>query len=110
MADNNYGGIISLDQLQKSRRGAEKTYDVPMLELLTLLAKNPGVIFNTLKVARADWKDADSFRNERQRIGAMIRSHVDHLVDTKELPDGTKIGIDWHPELSVPQVHRKDLS
>ena len=105
--EKNYGGVIKLDDVQKSKRGAEKTYDPDMLELLGLLADNDGVRFDSLVVSRDKCKDADEFRNKRQTLQAQVRSHVEHLVETKVLPAGTTVSINWHPELSVMQVTKK---
>jgi hypothetical protein len=58
-------------------------------------------------VSRSDYQAKDDFANERQRIGAVIRKHIDHLSETGRLEAGTKVSINWHPELDVPQVSIK---
>ena len=49
------------------------------------------------------FKTADALGNEKQRIGAVIRRHINHLRDC-ELIANEKVSINWHPEEVYPQV------
>ena len=104
MSAKDFGTILDLTNLVKAKRGAEKTYEPGLLTLLGMLATNPAVIVTAWTVLRGSFKTSEAFTNERQKYGAMIRSHVDHLVETGVLPAGSKVSINWHPELGHPQV------
>ncbi len=104
---NPLGELISVDSVAKGRRGATATYDDNLLELLSQLDANSACLIGGFKVSRSDYQAKDDFANERQRIGAVIRKHIDHLSETGRLEAGTKVSINWHPELDVPQVSIK---
>ncbi len=109
MADkgNPYGEVIDLSAggtIAKGSRGAVKTYEPDLLELLRGVTKVLAMAVTFYVVDRATYPSTDAgetaFKNERQRIGAVLRSHA------AEAGLG-KIGIDWHPVGNYPQVHLK---
>jgi hypothetical protein len=103
---NPYGQVIDLStqSIQKGSRGAVKTYESDLVELLRGVTKVLAMAVTFFVVDRATYPSTDAgetaFKNERQRIGAVLRSHA------AEAGLG-KIGIDWHPEGNYPQVHLK---
>lgn len=106
-ADNEYGTVIDLstEKIQKAPRGKEKTYDEGLVAFLkTNLTKTKAVGLTSFVNLRSSFPATDdgdlAHQNEKQRIGAMLRSH------TREAGLG-KIGIDWHPEGGYPQVSLK---
>ena len=108
MADksNPYGEVIDLstDSIQKGSRGAVKTYEPDLILLLRGVTKILAMAVTFFVVTRTDYPATDAgetaFKNERQRVGAVLRSHA------AEAGLG-KIGIDWHPVGNYPQVSLK---
>jgi hypothetical protein len=103
---NPFGEVIDLttDSIQKGSRGAVKTYEPDLVALLRGVTSTSarGITFYVVERSAYGSNDAGetAFKNERQRIGAILRSHA------AEAGLG-KIGIDWHPEGNYPQVHLK---
>ena len=103
---NPFGSIIDLttDSIQKGSRGAVKTFEPDLVDLLRGVTAVLAMAITFYVVARDTYPATDAgetaFKNERQRIGAILRSHA------AEAGLG-KIGIDWHPEGNYPQVHLK---
>jgi hypothetical protein len=109
MADkgNPYGEVIDLSAggtIAKGSRGAVKSYEADLLDLLRGVTKVLAMAVTFFVVDRTAYPSTDAgetaFKNERQRVGAVLRSHA------AEAGLG-KIGIDWHPEGNYPQVHLK---
>ncbi len=99
------GGIIDLGDVVKGRRGAVAER-IPALMSLLAKACNSGkaVALHGMAVIRSTFDTDDAFRNERQRVAAVIRAHFDALVADGTLPAGSRCSINWHPESGVPQV------
>ena len=106
---NKFGGIIDLsagDKIAKASRGATKEFDQDLVDHLSQIdathavpVDHPDYIVN-----RADYPATEegqtAYSNERQRIGAMLRSHA--------LEAGVgKISINWHPDKHYPQCSKK---
>ena len=107
MADNatDFGAVIDLTDVSKSRRGAVATYKSGLLSLLgNALKAGKAAAGTAMAVTRSDHKSDEDFRNARQAEAAEIRKHADKLVTDGTLPAGTKVSINWHPETGVPQV------
>ena len=104
--DNKYGEIIdlSVDKIAKAPRGATKEYDPDLVEWLRQVTPTTAVTVKTLAVVRSKYGKSEdgeiAFKNERQRIGAMLRSHA------QEAGLG-KISLNWHPTGNYPQVSLK---
>ena len=108
MADkeNKFGGVIDLSTtpIMKGARGAVKEFEPELLELMRSLTTTTAIGVSFFTVARDEYPANDagetSFKNERQRVGAVLRSHA------AEAGVG-KISINWHPEGNYPQVSLK---
>ena len=109
MADqkNKYGGVIDLTttSIAKAPRGATKEFEPELVELMESLDKDTAIGLTFFVVARGDYPATDAgeteFKNARQRIGAVLRSHA------SEAGVG-KISINWHPQDNYPQVSLKN--
>ena len=103
---NKYGEIIdlSVDKIEKAPRGATKDLDPELVECLRGITATKAVALTFFVVKRDDFPANDdgevAFKNERQRIGAMLRSHA------YEAGVG-KISLNWHPQGSYPQASLK---
>ena len=104
---NPYGGIIDLsagESIAKASRGATKEFDPDLVDLMSMVTATKAIAVTAFVVARSDYPTTDegeiSYRNERQRIGAVLRSHAD------EAGIG-KVSINWHPTGDYPQVSLK---
>ena len=103
---NKFGGVIDLSTtpIAKGARGAVKEFEPELLGLMTSLAEKTALGLSYFTVNRDDYAANDagetSFKNERQRVGAVLRSHA------AEANVG-KISINWHPEGNYPQVSLK---
>ena len=108
MADkaNPFGGIIDLSTtpIAKAPRGAIKEFLPDLLDLMRSLTATIAIGVSFYAVARDAYPATDAgeteWKNERQRIGAILRSHAD------EAGMG-KISINWHPTGDYPQVSLK---
>ena len=104
--NNPFGKIIDLstETIQKGARGAVKTYEADLVDLLRGVTSVLAMAITFYVVDRSTYGSNDAgetaFKNERQRIGAILRSHAAEA-------GLAKIGIDWHPEGNYPQVHLK---
>ncbi len=100
-----FGGVIDLSDIAKSRRGAVATYQPGLIALLSdALGQGRAAAVTAMAVLRSDYSSEEDFRNARQAAAADIRKHADKLVVDGVLPAGTKVSINWHPETGVPQV------
>ena len=103
---NKYGGVIDLSTtpIAKAPRGAVKEFEPALLELMRSVTATIAIGVSFFTVARDDYAATDAgeteWKNERQRIGAVLRSHA------IEAGIG-KISINWHPEGDYPQVSLK---
>ena len=112
---NPFGGIIDLsagETIAKASRGATKEFEPELVELLSTMTATHAIAVTGFVVKR-DALDADgkrlyaatdagetAYKNERQRIGAVLRSHA------AEAGIG-KISINWHPTSDYPQCSLK---
>ena len=103
---NKYGGVIDLSTtpIAKAPRGAVKEFEPELLELMRSVTATIAIGVSFFTVARGDYAATDAgeteWKNERQRSGAVLRSHA------IEAGIG-KISINWHPEGDYPQVSLK---
>ena len=104
---NPYGGIIDLsagESIAKASRGATKEFDPDLVDLMSMVTASKAIAVTAFVVAPATNPNTDegetAYRNERQRIGAVLRSHA----EAAGLP---KISVNWHPEGNYPQVSIK---
>ena len=112
---NPFGGIIDLSAgeiIAKAPRGATKEFEPELVKLMSTMTATHAIAVTGFVVKRdalgEDGKrlyaatDAGetAFKNERQRIGAVLRSHA------QEAGIG-KISINWHPEGDYPQCSLK---
>ena len=104
---NPFGEIIDLSDggtIAKASRGAVKEFEPELVALLstvtpTHFARVTGfVVDRSAYPSTADGETA--YKNERQRIGAVLRSHAE------EAGIG-KVSINWHPDEHYPQVSLK---
>tara|TARA_B100000586_G_scaffold217596_1_gene164628 strand:- start:557 stop:886 length:330 start_codon:yes stop_codon:yes gene_type:complete len=96
---NKYGNIIDLSttSIQKAPRGATKEYDPELVECLKGITATHAVALTFFVVKREDFPTDDAFKNEKQRIGAMLKSHADAA-------GVSPISLNWHPEGGYPQA------
>tara|TARA_B100000586_G_scaffold240563_1_gene193447 strand:+ start:82 stop:411 length:330 start_codon:yes stop_codon:yes gene_type:complete len=105
-ATNKFGEILDLtkDSIQKARRGAVATFEHDLLDLLRGITATSARAVTFYVVDRAHYPATDegetAWKNERQRIGAILRSHA------HEAGLG-KISINWEPNKHYPQVSLK---
>ena len=104
---NPFGEIIDLSDggtIAKASRGATKEFDSDLVDLMSMVTATKAIAVTAFVVARGDFPNTEagetSYRNERQRIGAVLRSHAD------EAGIG-KVSITWHPTGDYPQVSLK---
>ena len=103
---NPFGTVIdlSVESIKKGSRGAVKTFEADLVELLRGVTAVSARAVQFYVVDRSTYPSNDagetSYKNERQRVSAVLRSHA------REAGLG-KIGIDWHPEGNYPQVSLK---
>ena len=103
---NPFGTVIDLstESIQKGARGAVKSFEADLITLLQGVTAVLAVAVSFYVVDRAKYPANDAgetaFKNERQRISAVLRSHA------REAGLG-KVGIDWHPTENYPQVSLK---
>jgi hypothetical protein len=106
-ATNKFGEIIDLsagETIAKASRGAVKTFEPDLLELLRGITTTSARAVTFYVVDRADYPATDegetAYKNERQRIGAILRSHA------QEAGLG-KVSLNWEPNKHFPQVSLK---
>ena len=109
---NKFGGVIDLTTtaIAKGARGAVKEFEPELLVLMQSLTATIAIGVSYFTVNRDDYAATDAgetaWKNERQRVGAVLRSHA------SEAGVG-KISINWHPgdgttSGNYPQVSLKN--
>ena len=105
-SENKFGGVIDLSTtpIAKAPRGAVKEFEPELLDLMRSLTTTTAIGVSFYTVARGDYAATDAgeteWKNERQRVGAVLRSHA------SEAGMG-KISINRHPQGNYPQVSLK---
>ena len=105
-SENKFGGVIDLatTPIAKAPRGAVKEFEPELLDLMRSLTTTTAIGVSFYTVARDTYAATDAgeteWKNERQRVGAVLRSHA------SEAGMG-KISINWHPVGNYPQVSLK---
>ena len=104
---NPFGGIIDLSDggvIAKAPRGATKEFEPELVELMSTMTATHAIAVTGFVVKRGDYPANDAgetaYKNERQRVGAVLRSHA------QEAGIG-KISINWHPTGDYPQASVK---
>ncbi len=104
---NPFGGIIDLsagETIAKAPRGATKDFEPDLLDLMSTMTATHAIAVTGFVVKRSAYPATDAgetaYKNERQRIGAVLRSHA------SEAGIG-KISINWHPDGDYPQASIK---
>ena len=104
---NKFGKVIDLsagETIAKASRGAVKTFIPDLLDFLRGVTATSARAVTFYVVDRADYPATDegetAWKNERQRVGAILRSHA------QEAGLG-KISINWEPTKHYPQVSLK---
>ena len=104
---NPYGEAIDLSaggSIAKASRGATKDFDSDLVDLMSTITSTMAIAVTFFVVHRSAYPATDagetSYKNERQRVGAVLRSHAE------EAGIG-KVSINWHPEGDYPQVSLK---
>ena len=104
---NPFGEVIDLSDggtIAKASRGATREYEPELVELMSTMTATHAIAVTGFVVKRSAYPATDAgetaYKNERQRIGAVLRSHA------SEAGIG-KISINWHPEGDYPQCSLK---
>ena len=103
---NPFGSIIDLSStpIAKAARGAVRVYEPDLLDLLRGCTATHGLAVTFYVVERGAFPNTEagetSYKNERQRIGAVLRTHAEEAG----LP---KVSLNWHPVGNYPQVSLK---
>jgi hypothetical protein len=103
---NQFGTVIDLSKetIRRGPRGKQKEYFPDLLKLLGTLTKGTAVAITFYVVDRSTYPSTDagetSWKNEKQRVGAILRSHAREA-------GFPKVGIDWEPDKHFPQVSLK---
>ena len=113
---NPFGEIIDLSDggvIAKASRGATKEFEAELVSLLSTMTATHAIAVTGFVVDRDGLKEdgktriypatdegETAYKNERQRIGAVLRSHAE------EAGLG-KVSLNWHPVGNYPQVSLK---
>ena len=104
---NPFGEVIDLSDggtIAKASRGATREYEPELVALLSTVTTTKAVAVTAFVVARESYPTTDegetSYKTERQRIGAVLRTHAEEAG----LP---KVSLNWHPVGNYPQVSLK---
>ena len=104
---DNWGEAIGISEVKKAKRGATVQIEQGLLDFLqTTLGNGQAVALTGFQIDPKKFSDEKDAGNERQRIGAVIRRHVNHLRD-EQLIANEKVSINWHPEEDYPQISFK---
>ena len=99
-----YGVLIDVSDQIRGPRGATKSFVEGLLNLLSGLTLNDQacvVMHPDYHVARADFPGANGeelCKNARQALGARLKSHHEELVRRSNLPNKTRLSINWAPD------------
>ena len=101
------GEIIDLSEQVAGSRGATAKFDPELLAILAKVFKsNQAARLNGEYIVTQDGKTEDTFKNERQAVGANIRKHGNRVIAENESLTG-KVSLQWHPVTGQPQVSLK---
>jgi len=100
----NWGSVIDVSEVQKASRGATVQLDQSLLDFLCeALSAGQAAALTAYRVDPKIFSSEKDMANEKQRIGAVIRRHVNNLRHDGLIAEG-KVSIHWHPEGGYPQV------
>ena len=114
---SDWGEIISVDDQKKGPRGQKKQYENGLLLLLggLVLDSEACVVMHpdycvprSNFPATVDGKEA--CKNARQALGARLKTHHEELVRRGDLPEGTRLSINWHPSDGSARADRPQCS
>jgi len=100
-----YGLLIDVSAQIRGSRGASKVFMEGLLALLRSLTLGDQacvVMHPDYCIARTDFPGTDAgedaCKNARQALGARLKSHHEELMRRGDLPDKTRLSINWAPD------------
>ncbi len=97
--------FINPDEVEVSRRGAEKTFQPSLLAALQYAAETGEACrIKMFRVDRDDFASKAEFANEKQKASQEIRKHFDELKTQEVISEGCSLKLDWAQSSGIPQA------
>ena len=97
--------FINPDEIEVSRRGAEKSFNESLLAALQVAAKTGEALrVKSMKVNRDDFASQAEFANEKQKHSQEIRKHFDELKAQEVISESASLKLNWAQSSGIPQA------
>ena len=97
--------FIDPDEIEVSRRGAEKKFNEGLLRALTFAAETGEVLrVKSMRVDRSDFASQAEFSNEKQKASQEIRKHFTELQDKEVISESASLKLNWAQSSGIPQA------
>tara|TARA_B100000902_G_scaffold91162_1_gene94752 strand:+ start:1481 stop:1837 length:357 start_codon:yes stop_codon:yes gene_type:complete len=97
--------FISPDEVEVSRRGAEKTFNEGLLNALQWAASTGEALrVKSMQTMREDFASQADFSNQKQKHAQEIRKHFTELQTRGVIAEGSSLKIDWAQSSGIPQA------
>ena len=97
--------FIDPDEIEVSRRGAEKSFNDSLLAALQYAAETGEVLrVKSMKVDRSDFASQADFANAKQKHSQEIRKHFDELKTREVIAAESSLKLNWAQSSGIPQA------
>ncbi len=103
--DDDEFDFISPDEIEVSRRGAEKKFTESLLRALTFAAETGEVLrVKSMRVDRSEFASQADFANAKQKYSQEIRKHFEELQTQEVISAESSLKLNWAQSTGIPQA------
>tara|TARA_R100001463_G_scaffold34968_1_gene76461 strand:+ start:902 stop:1264 length:363 start_codon:yes stop_codon:yes gene_type:complete len=107
--DDDEFDFINPDEIEVSRRGAEKKFDQGLLHALQRAAETGEALrVKSMRVDRDEFASKAEFANEKQKASQEIRKHFDELKTQEVISESASLKLNWAQSSGIPQAIIRD--
>ncbi len=97
--------FINPDEIETSRRGAQKKFNESLMRALELAAETGEVLrVKGMKVERSEFASQADFANAKQKYAQEIRKHFEELQTQEVIPESASLKLNWAQSSGIPQA------
>tara|TARA_B100000902_G_scaffold362832_1_gene381416 strand:- start:2399 stop:2746 length:348 start_codon:yes stop_codon:yes gene_type:complete len=97
--------FIDPDEIEVSRRGAQKSFNDSLLAALQVAAETGEALrVKSMKVDRDDFASQAEFANEKQKYSQEIRKHFEELQTQEVISSSASLKLNWAQSSGIPQA------
>ena len=97
--------FIDPDEIEVSRRGAEKKFNEGLLRALQFASETGEVLrVKSMRVNRDEFASQADFANEKQKASQEIRKHFTELQAQEVISESASLKLNWAQSSGIPQA------